>query len=280
MVHVPLALATALLLLALARCGQPAGPYETAGLEIRSSGGDEVISEEGEGFGTDSGPGLAAPFSTRDAFHDALLQAKARREGELAQLAPQAPIHRRLRGELVAIDYKLRNLDLSFLQQRNAFVLAQGSLSNFVYQYAPDREWEIAYAIRSGEAGLSASIVQDVLNRFETAAAPPLDHIDVPQEEAALDEETDAPIRDMAAARLRAETLGADALLKLAQLAIEAADFVEAERQFRACLEYESDLTVRADALNSYAALLELLGRDDEAREMDAIAARTLDGSR
>ena len=84
----------------------------------------------------------------------------------------------------------------------------------------------------------------------------------------------------MAADRLRAETMGADALLRLAELAIEAADFVQAERQFRACLNFESDLTVRTDALNGYAALLELLGRDDEARKLDTIVTRRLDRGR
>ena len=261
-------------------CGQPAGPYETAGLAIRSSGGDEVISEEGDVFGAESGPGLAAPIATRDEFHEALTKAKARRELELEQLDPESPIRRRLRTEVVAIDLKLRNLDLSFLQQRNAFVLAQANLNNFVFQFAPDRQWEVTYAIRSGDVGLASSIVQDVLARFDTAGAIPVSHVDIPQEaegeETPLDQEIETHIQDLAVDRLKAETLAADALLRLAQLAIEAADFGQAERQFRACLSYESDLTVRADALNGYAALLELLDRSDEARKIDEITAQSI----
>jgi len=264
------------LLAVLLGCGEPAGPYETAGLEVRGSGGDEIISDEGEGVGTDGGPGLAAPVATRDAFLDALNQAKTSREHELSRVDPAAPSHRRLRAELAAIDYKLRNLDLAFLQQRNAFVLAQAALTNFVYQYAPEREWEVSYALRSGDIGLSSSIVQDVLARAAPQDVRPVEHVEIPQEETALDQEIETHIADMAVDDLRIEMLGTEVLLKLAQLAIEAAELGEAERQFRACLNQETDLTVRNDALAGYAALLELLGRNEEARRIDSIASRAL----
>ena len=155
--------AIAVVCLVWGACGEPAGPYETAGIELHSSGGDEVVSEEGGGFGTEIGPGLAAPAGTRDEFQEFLRKAKERRERELAEVDPQSPVHRRLRAEILAIERKLGNLDLAFLQQRNAFVLAQGNIDNFVYQYAPDRQWEATYAMRAGDMGLAASIVQDVL---------------------------------------------------------------------------------------------------------------------
>lgn len=257
-------------------CGEPAGPYETAGLEVRSSGGDEIISDEGEGIGTGGGPSLAAPLATREAFQAALVQGKSRRERELAQIDPAAPAHRSLRSELAALDYKLRNLDLAFLGQRNAYVKAQGAVTTFVFQYAPDREWEVSYAMRSGDIELTASILQDVMARMEPREVEAVDHVDIPQEETSLDEEIESHITDMAEDELKVEMLGSDALLKLALLAIEAAEFGEAERQFRACLQYESDLNVRTDALTDYAALLELLGRKEEAERIDAIMERSL----
>ncbi len=247
---------------------------------MRSSGGDEVISDEGDGFGTAGGAGLAAPARTPDEFRTALEQARDRRQGELAQVAEASPTHRRLRAELIAIERKLRNLDLAFLAQRNAFVLVQGSLTAFVYQHAPERQWEINYATRAGDTGLAASIVQDVLARFETPGSVPVDHVAVAQGEDAADELTGERVGDAASVRLKAESEGADALLKLALLAIEAADFGEAEKQLRACIQYESDLTVRAEALSSYSALLGLLDRDEEARRIDALAERTLNLSR
>jgi hypothetical protein len=266
--------------LACLACGQPAGRYETAAIENRSSGGDEVISEEGPGFGTDSGPGLAAPASNRDVYHDALERAKARREKELQGVEPDGPAHERLVEELRAIEAKLRNVDVAFLQQRQAFVLAKGAVTAFVNQFAAEREWEITYAIRSGDLGLAASIVRDVISHYGAMEPARVEHIDVPQEATALDQDSDAPIQDMAKGQLLVETQGADSLLKLAQLAIESGEFGEAERQFRACLSYESDLGVRTDALTGYAALLELLERDEEARRIDRIAARTLDSAR
>ena len=255
--------------------------YETAGIVNRSSGGDEVISEEGAAATPDSGPSLAGPLATQADFESALERAKARRENELRQIEPGGPIHRRLTQEIRAIQDKQRNAGLAFLQQRNAFVLAEGSLDAFAYQFAPDREWEVDYAVRSGDLGLAASIIQDVLARFDALEPPRPDRPYQPQEEGDLEQgEPDASIQNQAAERLKAEGQAAETLLKLAQLSIEAADFAEAERQFRACLDYQSALGVLTDARMGYAALLELLGRDDEARRMDAIASRDIDGRR
>jgi hypothetical protein len=271
-----------LLCLACYACGAPGGPYETAGLEWRTSGGDEVISDEGGGVGTDEGPGIASSFDSRDDYLDALNKAKSRREQELQRLDPEKPAHVRLLREVNEIDAKLRNVDLAFIEHRNAFVLAERTLNTFVFQFAPDREWESTYAMRSGDIGLASTIVQGVLATLETPQAEqrPVEHVGLEEDSIELNMDPRTPMRDMAADQLRAETMGAEALLNLAKLAVDAAELGEAERQFRACLNYEADLGVRANALNGYAALLELLDRKEEARRIDAITSRTLNIAR
>lgn len=263
--------------LAAFACGRPDLPNETAGVQYRSSGGDEVISDEGSAAAQSMGVGLTGPIATRDEYQQALARAKARRESELSQLEEGGPIQSRLRVEIRALDDKAANLELSLLEQRSAFVMAEGSLSAFVYQFAGEREWETNYAMRSGDVDLAASIVRDVLSHFSSVEEAPVEHVAVPEEEVSFAEQTpDEPLMDLASDRLRAENLGAEVLLRLAQLAIEAADYGEAERQFRSCLNFQAVSGVRADALNGYAALLELLGRPEDARRIDEIAARML----
>ncbi|MEZ5365927.1 MAG: hypothetical protein R2748_27245 [Bryobacterales bacterium] len=227
-------------LVGMIACGRPDLPYETAGIAYRSSGGDEVISDEGAAASQSLGVGLTGPIATRDEYQQALQRGKARREAELSQIEEGGPIHHRLEVEIRALDDKAANVELSFLEQRNAFVLAEGSLNTFVYQFAGDREWETNYAMRSGDIDLAASIVRDVLSHLSPVENAPVDHIAIAEEEVSFAEQTqDEPIRDLSADRLKAENLGAEVLLRLAQLAIEAGDYGEAERQFLACLNIE-----------------------------------------
>jgi hypothetical protein len=233
-----------------AACGPSAGPFETEAFETRSTGGDEVILAEGSSLKMDASPSLAAPFEDVDAYREALTRAKAFRESWRGSLDPKERNALRFLRESEAIDDKLGNPQAALSDQRATLLLADRSVHLFLFRFAPERDWEAAYAMRAGDLTLAASIVRDVVSRFSEQPREQVDQADLPAE------------------KLKAEALAADALLRLARLGVEGADFSNAELLFRACLDYEADLDLRAEAEADYAALLELLDRAEEGRDL------------
>lgn len=212
--------------------------------------------------------GSAVVGGSDDEYKAALLRRREELRGSLEAIPPGSATDQRSRyeRELELVQEKLEDSTKAFVEQQRLEQLAVAAAELFLYRAEAESQWEMTYALRSGELSLARSIIHDNLSRLQhrarLAEKPPL-----PNE----------PRPPMPAAGLDdVKRLAGQAFSALAKLAESGADFEEAERAYRFAIEYSGDLGVSADAMGGYAELLRTLGRDAEAAKIDAQRAELL----
>jgi|GEM_PF-2766272 len=236
------------LAVALLSAGACSGPNAPQSFEL-----EPTIGASGDGDWTpraassDISGGNAVAGSSDDEYRASLLRRREEIRGQLEVLPHDAQLTARTRmeRELELVQERLNDVARAFVEQQRRTKLAKAALELFLRRAESEAWWEIDYGLRSGELSLVRSIVQDNLLRVER----------------------DAEATGLDAPEVR--RLAAQAFLKIADVALSAADFQEANRSLKLAAEYSADLAVSMDALTDRAELLRSLGLEAEAAELD-----------
>ena len=236
-------------LAALAACGGAPEPASRQTLEP-TMGAEGVFSEPvSPAASSDMATGDAVVGASVQEYRASLLRRREELRTKLQALPPDKEITERRLAEkqLELIQEKIEDAPKAYVEQRRFLSMAVAAAQLFLEKAEDESWWEVRYALRSGELSLARSVIYDRLARVERMAEEGV---------AGVDE-----------AELR--RLGGQAFLRLAELAESAADYQEALRGYRFAMDYSGDLAVSADAMSGYAELLDTLGRDEEAREVE-----------
>ena len=188
----------------------------------------------------DLSAGNAVSGASDDEYRASFLRRREEIRGQLEALPQGVELlaRTRMERELALVQERLDDVARAFVEQQRRIKLAKASLELFLRR-------AIDFGLRSGELSLVRSIVQDNLLRVERDA-----------EDTGLDAQ-------------EFRRLAAQSFLKLADVALSATDFQEADRNLRLAAEYSEDLAVSIDALSGRAELLRSLGMEEKAGELD-----------
>ena len=211
---------------------------------------------------------------SQQSYRELLERVIADAEQRLGETQPGTTQRALQDARLMAARDRLGRIQLAYLDYRERLAEATSSLKEFLDRYSPQRNWELGYALESGDLGLAVSVVEETLDRAvggEQRSLRPTSKAEARFAEGAARKSTVSPEAE--------ETMRRDAsavLLRLGRVAAERLEFGAAERSFRLAIDQSTDLGARAAAIQAYADLLAGTGRLDQSRELTTEIDRLL----